>query len=169
MSVHLSMKFSDKVYTSMYWVHACIYFHSWFFVLIERAHTCTYSLRLSTYDVQLLCSCLRPAGPPAPCWPAWICKQSICCRIKTNFVKHKSLHSYHCPPPPFVLGADAFLAEAAAPESPARPAQPRRQLARLARQRRQLARQRWPPLISDAASVILPTWHKRVHTCLKHV
>ncbi len=27
-------------------------------------------VRLSTYDVQLLCSCLRPAGPRAPCWPA---------------------------------------------------------------------------------------------------
>ena len=73
MSVHLSMKFSDKVYTRMYWVHACIYFYSWFFVLNERAPTCTYSYVWA----HTMCNCffpacarparLHPAGPPAPC------------------------------------------------------------------------------------------------------
>ena len=73
MSVYLSMKFSDKVYTCMYWVHACIYFYSWFFVLNERAPTCTYSYVWA----HTMCNCfvpacarparLHPAGPPAPC------------------------------------------------------------------------------------------------------
>ncbi len=69
MSVHLSlsMKFSDKVYTSMYWVHACIYFYSWFFCPEWEGTYLYILLRLSTYDVQLLFSCLRLAGPPAPC------------------------------------------------------------------------------------------------------
>jgi hypothetical protein len=76
MSVYLSMKFSDKVYTCMYWVHACIYFYSWFFVLIERAHTYTYWYVWA----HMMCNCfvpacsrplrLHPAGPPAPCWRA---------------------------------------------------------------------------------------------------
>ncbi len=77
MSVHLSMKFSDKVYTRMtrrmYWVHACIYFYSWFFCPEWEGTYLYILLRLSTYDVQLLFpACARPArlhpaGPPAPC------------------------------------------------------------------------------------------------------
>ncbi len=57
MSIHLSMKFSDKVYTRMYWVHACKYFYSWFFVLNERAHTCTYSYIWA----HTMCNCFVPA------------------------------------------------------------------------------------------------------------
>ncbi len=80
MSVYLRTKFSDKVFTSscMYWVHACIYFYSLFFVLIERAHTCTYSY--VWLGAHTMCYCfvpacaqparLHPAGLPAPCWRA---------------------------------------------------------------------------------------------------
>jgi hypothetical protein len=77
MSVYLSMEFSDKVYTCMNWVHACIYFYSWFFVLIERAHSFTFSD--SYVWAHTMCNCfvpasgcarparLHPTGPPAPC------------------------------------------------------------------------------------------------------
>ncbi len=73
MSVYLSMKFSDKVYTCMYWVHALIYLNTWFFVLIERAHTCTYSFVWAhTMCICFVPACARPArlhpaSLPAPC------------------------------------------------------------------------------------------------------
>ncbi len=95
MSVYLSMKISDKVHTRIYWVDACMYFYSWFLVLIERAHTCTYSYVWA----HTMCNCfvpactlqarLHPAGLPAPCWPAWIWKQRISCSNKTHLVKNK--------------------------------------------------------------------------------
>ncbi len=63
MSVYLSMKFPDKVYTRIYWVYAYIYFYSWVFVLMERAHTRTYSY----VWVHTMCNCffLPAIGRPA--------------------------------------------------------------------------------------------------------
>ncbi len=71
MSVYLSMKLSSKIYTCIYWVHACILLQL-IFVLIERGHTCTYSY----VWVHTMCNCfvpacallarLHPAGLPAP-------------------------------------------------------------------------------------------------------
>ena len=65
MSVYLSMKFSDKVYT-LYVLGTCLYILLHLIFCPDWEGTYLYILvRLSTYDVQLLCSCLRPAGPPA--------------------------------------------------------------------------------------------------------
>ncbi len=70
MSIYLSMKFSDKVYSGIYWVHACVYFYSWCFVLIERAHTRAYLYvwvhTMCNYFVPACArpASLHPAGPP---------------------------------------------------------------------------------------------------------
>ncbi len=63
MSVYLSMKFSDKVYTRIYWVHACMYFYSWFLYWLRRhilvhTHTSEY-IRWAT-----------ALFLPVPCLPA---------------------------------------------------------------------------------------------------
>ncbi len=75
----------DGIYMGYTWNIPCIYMKSGFQMCLpvyirlqlifcpEREGTYLYILRvlrLSTYYVQLLCSCLRPASPPAPCWPA---------------------------------------------------------------------------------------------------
>jgi hypothetical protein len=95
MSVYLSMKFSDKVYPRISWVHACLYLYSSFFCP-EWEGTYSYIvLRLRTYDVQLhFPACARPAGlhpagQPAPCRRAWIWKQHIRDRDKTHLFKNK--------------------------------------------------------------------------------
>ncbi len=102
MFVHLSMKFSDKVYTRMYWVHACIYFYSWFFVLNERAHTCTYSYVWA----HTMCNCFVPAcARPASLHPAGLLEF-----VSSAFVAESSLtlsssdHFILIPAPPLCPG-----------------------------------------------------------------
>ena len=59
-----------KVYTCKSVLNTCLYILLQLIFCPEWEGTYLYILlRLSTYDVQLLCSCLRPEGPPATCWP----------------------------------------------------------------------------------------------------
>ncbi len=90
MSVYLSMKFSDKVYTHMYWVHACIYFYSWFFVLIERTHTCTYS----NVWAHTMWNCFFLPAPGRPGCTLLACLYWRECSVMTLKSLHKSKQLY---------------------------------------------------------------------------